>query len=364
MGLLGYDDVLLQARQRSAIDEGQPLHLGPDLLAAPSTASDHSLLNAAERLANPQAYTSVEGRRVVVQDGDTLSGLAGTSDPAMVGAVMAANNLDGSAIRPGDVLFLPNNASAYGDNAVSGDRLLARDNASRAMKAAWQESAERAQRLGLSGGVDRAPVDPELERFAAEYRARIDRGPQASAYDLAAEQARQQAKQKAGTTIGLAAGGLLTGWAAGAQLAGAPDNAINDIGVANAGLVTSLDPLVRYYETVKPKPVDPRFDTSVDGFINPGKQSRHVTGTKDYESRRGSYFEQVSDAQDVLEAYQNGQAVVVARGNDGGPIVRVDGAKGFNHNPRAGYPDQPTNLFWIKGSSSVSVVPVSPTKGQ
>lgn len=41
-----------------------------------------------------------------------------------------------------------------------------------------------------------------------------------------------------------------------------------------------------------------------------------------------------------------------------------NGVTGFNHNPGAGYSHQPTNMFWIKGKSSVSVVPVSPTKGQ
>jgi hypothetical protein len=109
-----------------------------------------------------------------------------------------------------------------------------------------------------------------------------------------------------------------------------------------------------------------RFDPSIEPFINVGKQSRHVLGTKEYDGPSGgkSYFRQVSDAQDVLSAYQGGQTVVVGRGSDGGPIVRFDAGVGFNHNPGAGFPNQPTNIFWIKGSSSVSVVPMSPTKGQ
>ncbi|PTT78938.1 hypothetical protein DBR42_22470 [Pelomonas sp. HMWF004] len=131
------------------------------------------------------------------------------------------------------------------------------------------------------------------------------------------------------------------------------------------GIVASVGGLgINRPSSVQPR--DPRFDPSIDSIINIGKQSRHVLGEKDYEGPKGgkSYFLQMSDAQDVLAAYQSGQAVVVNRGKDGGPIVRFDAGAGFNHSPGAGYPNQPTNLYWIKGASSVSVVPVSPTKGQ
>ncbi|MCJ0764510.1 LysM peptidoglycan-binding domain-containing protein [Variovorax terrae] len=46
------------------------------------------------------------------------------------------------------------------------------------------------------------------------------------------------------TDIGLAVGGPLTGWAAGARLLDAPDNIVNGIGVAQSGLIGSFAPAV------------------------------------------------------------------------------------------------------------------------
>lgn len=39
----------------------------------------------------------------------------------------------------------------------------------------------------------------------------------------------------------------------------------------------------------------------------------------------------------------------------GGIYVRYGGATGFNNNPGAGYLDQPTHVFSIKGTKTVSV---------
>ncbi len=46
------------------------------------------------------------------------------------------------------------------------------------------------------------------------------------------------------------------------------------------------------------------------------------------------------------------------KGND--VVVKDSSVLGFNHNPGAGYPHQPTNIFFIKGTSSPSVVPYNP----
>ena len=53
-----------------------------------------------------------------------------------------------------------------------------------------------------------------------------------------------------------------------------------------------------------------------------------------------------------------GAQVLGTKGND--IVVRVPGITGFNHNPGAGFPDQATSVFFIKGSSSPSVVPYNP----
>jgi hypothetical protein len=51
---------------------------------------------------------------------------------------------------------------------------------------------------------------------------------------------------------------------------------------------------------------------------------------------------------------------VLGRTANGQLLVRFDGVTGFNNNPAAGFVDQPTNVFIVKGTSKVSVVPTSP----
>jgi len=104
-----------------------------------------------------------------------------------------------------------------------------------------------------------------------------------------------------------------------------------------------------------------KFNVDVDSYINFNKQARHVRGTSSYAG--GGYFSNESQAQDVLDAYQRGGARVVGRGSDGGHVVIYNGVTGFNNNPRQGILEQPTNRFWIKGTSSPSVVPLSPVGG-
>jgi YD repeat-containing protein len=239
---------------------------------------------------------------------------------------------------------------------------------------ARQRELNRFAEMGVASGASpvwnmRDASAAQREQFKRDYEDRLARssGQSLSAVDQRAEQARQAALAQTRTQLGLAVGGpVFVGYAAGAKLAGAPDDVVNNIGVAQAGIVMSLAAPLVSPGAVSGSPVDLRFDPSIEPFINVGKQSRHVLGTKEYDGPSGgkSYFRQVSDAQDVLSAYQGGQTVVVGRGSDGGPIVRFDAGVGFNHNPGAGFPNQPTNIFWIKGSSSVSVVPMSPTKGQ
>jgi hypothetical protein len=62
----------------------------------------------------------------------------------------------------------------------------------------------------------------------------------------------------------------------------------------------------------------------------------------------------------VLDAFHGGSAQVLGTTRSGNIVVRVPGVTGFNNNPAAGFVDQATDVFFIKGSSSVSVVPANP----
>ncbi len=96
---------------------------------------------------------------------------------------------------------------------------------------------------------------------------------------------------------------------------------------------------------------------AVNTTISAQRQGRHVLGARQYGG--GSYFNSADDAQGVLDAFHSGSAQVLGtKGND--IVVRVPGITGFNHNPGAGFPNQATNVFFIKGSSSPSVVPYNP----
>ncbi len=113
--------------------------------------------------------------------------------------------------------------------------------------------------------------------------------------------------------------------------------------------------------------VAPRFITTgtgntidrlaVNTSISAQRQGRHVLGARQYEG--GSYFNSADDAQRVLDDFHSGAADVLGvKGND--IVVRSPNVTGTNVNPGAGYPSQATSVFFIKGSSSPSVVPYNP----
>jgi hypothetical protein len=91
--------------------------------------------------------------------------------------------------------------------------------------------------------------------------------------------------------------------------------------------------------------------------ISRQKQLRHLEGSDMH--THGGYFEEVADAQRVLDAVHDGSAEVIAmtRGND--LLVRYEGLTGIHANGRM--PSQvPTNLFVVKGTASPSVFPTNP----
>ncbi len=91
------------------------------------------------------------------------------------------------------------------------------------------------------------------------------------------------------------------------------------------------------------------------------KQLRHIKGHKNWIQRgRGGYLNSTDDAQSVLDALHSGKAKVLGQTKQGHVVVKHDKITGFNNNPSAGFIDQPTNVFIIKGTSKPSVVPTSP----
>lgn len=70
----------------------------------------------------------------------------------------------------------------------------------------------------------------------------------------------------------------------------------------------------------------------------------------------------LDDAQKVLDAFHKGDYKFLGRTSTGNPVIQVNGVQGMNNNPGAGFANQPTNTFQIKGSTGgVSVVPMSPS---
>ncbi|MEN5074739.1 polymorphic toxin-type HINT domain-containing protein [Isoptericola cucumis] len=114
----------------------------------------------------------------------------------------------------------------------------------------------------------------------------------------------------------------------------------------------------------------PRFVTTKNGevidrtairtTISTQKQARHVQGPA---YRHGGYFNDAADAQKVLDEFHDGTAAVLGingKGDNPFVVVQSPNVRGVNHNPRSGYHHQPTDIFFIKGSSSPSVVPANP----
>lgn len=74
-------------------------------------------------------------------------------------------------------------------------------------------------------------------------------------------------------------------------------------------------------------------------------------------------MESIVDAQKVLDAYLSGETVIIGKSVQGFPVVRYNSVSGTNVNIGAGFPNQPTNVFIIKGTASPSVVPTNPNWG-
>jgi hypothetical protein len=91
------------------------------------------------------------------------------------------------------------------------------------------------------------------------------------------------------------------------------------------------------------------------------KQATHLINSGSYGD--GSYFKTYADAQKVLTGYLNGSLPVVGFTKGGFPIVQDPEGGGFNQNPLNGYLNQPTDLYGIFGTTSVKIVPWTPSPG-
>ena len=107
-----------------------------------------------------------------------------------------------------------------------------------------------------------------------------------------------------------------------------------------------------------PETTQTSLENGLSSRVSQQRQFRHMLGRPEY--RGGGYLENINDAQSVLDAYRSGRTTVLGKSEQGFPVVRYEGVTGTNVNPGAGFPNQPTNVFMIKGTSRPSIVPMSP----
>ncbi|WP_395245514.1 polymorphic toxin type 50 domain-containing protein [Agromyces sp. MMS24-K17] len=114
--------------------------------------------------------------------------------------------------------------------------------------------------------------------------------------------------------------------------------------------------------------------SAADSFVSPGartaaefgidprisyqRQGRHVLDALEYDE--GSYLRSHKDAQQVLDEFHDGTAEVLGVKPNGNVVIRSPTVTGINVNPGSGFANQETNVFFIKGTKSVSVVPDNP----
>lgn len=94
--------------------------------------------------------------------------------------------------------------------------------------------------------------------------------------------------------------------------------------------------------------------------VSSQKQLRHLAGTPENVKNGGGFMNSVSDAQSVLDAVHTGKATFLGTNKAGFPVFLFKGVTGTNVNVGAGITGQSTNVFIIKGTTSLSVVPTNP----
>jgi RHS repeat-associated protein len=99
-----------------------------------------------------------------------------------------------------------------------------------------------------------------------------------------------------------------------------------------------------------------KFRVPISQKLSNQAQGRHLARP----GQAKSYLRSSEDAKKVLDAYHAGKGIDLGLTAQGHILFKYRGVTGFNVNRSAGYMDQPTNVFELKGTSKVSVVPTSP----
>lgn len=94
--------------------------------------------------------------------------------------------------------------------------------------------------------------------------------------------------------------------------------------------------------------------------ISDQRQARHLQGTTQHAQNGGGYMSSGADAQRVLDDFHSGRSPIISRHQSGDPIVRNENVTGFDNNIAQNRLNAPSHNFWIKGTKSVSVVPINP----
>lgn len=146
-----------------------------------------------------------------------------------------------------------------------------------------------------------------------------------------------------------------------ADAAPGADGVLEDIGYVDGGAdpagLSQLQPVDGPADTTSSSVVVDRHDYATS--ISRQRQYRHLLDSGLHDIDDG-YFTDAADAQSVLDAFHDGSAEVLGFKSNGDPVIRVEGVSGFHNNHGAGYHDQLTDVFFIKGTRRVSVVPYTP----
>lgn len=156
------------------------------------------------------------------------------------------------------------------------------------------------------------------------------------------------AQLKFQTDLGLAVGGpVLTGWAAGARLFGAPDDVVNDIGLAQAGLVGALAPTVLGRGSVV---VRPEWGGPVR-YENLLVDSPRVGPGKDFSSSQKTdiYTQNIVANRGLLRSDLDGEVLVLS-GRDQSGVTPPKNAAQLDHI----IPRKPADPLVQPGSNSYS----------
>lgn len=132
--------------------------------------------------------------------------------------------------------------------------------------------------------------------------------------------------------------------------------ALGRFGGGMAGLAGTLN---NWISGPKPTTENASSDSSSQNLrFSPQKQGRHVAGHPN--QNQGGYFNNMSDAEETFEAFRNGNVEILGTGRNGNTYFRYGNVTGFNNNPNTGHVGQPTNVFFLKGTSGASIVPTNP----